>query len=215
MPSASRWRSARPPSASSRPGPYESVADRARPRGGDLAGVPARARRPRRAGAAGRRRGRAPELGGPASCPACQRPSSARPPPTARGPRAPARRRPRSPARRAGRPRALRARVRAPGAARLRARAALRPAGDARRRRPLRRSTPASWSSASRTTRRRSPPSACCCRRQDAARAPRARWRAACGVPLAALDRGFAVFGTPGADRAPRRSTAVRSALKL
>ncbi len=38
---------------------------------------------------------------------------------------------------------------------------------------------------------------------------------AACDVPLAALDRGFAVFGTPGADPGTVAVDAVRSALKL
>ena len=38
---------------------------------------------------------------------------------------------------------------------------------------------------------------------------------AACEVPLAALDRGFAVFGTPGADPGTVAVDAVRSALKL
>jgi hypothetical protein len=38
---------------------------------------------------------------------------------------------------------------------------------------------------------------------------------AACNVPLAALDRGFAVFGTPGADPGTVAVDAVRSALKL
>jgi hypothetical protein len=37
----------------------------------------------------------------------------------------------------------------------------------------------------------------------------------ACGVPLAALDRGFAVFGTPGADPGGEAPPAVRSALAL
>ena len=37
----------------------------------------------------------------------------------------------------------------------------------------------------------------------------------ACGVPLAALDRGFAVFGTPGADPGTEAPPAVRSALAL
>jgi hypothetical protein len=37
----------------------------------------------------------------------------------------------------------------------------------------------------------------------------------ACNVPLAALDRGFAVFGTPGADPGTVAVDAVRSALKL
>jgi ribosomal protein L34E len=38
---------------------------------------------------------------------------------------------------------------------------------------------------------------------------------AACDVPLAALDRGFAVFGTPGADPGTVAVDAVRAALKL
>jgi hypothetical protein len=38
---------------------------------------------------------------------------------------------------------------------------------------------------------------------------------AACEVPLAALDRGFAVFGTPGADPGTVALDAVRSALRL
>jgi hypothetical protein len=38
---------------------------------------------------------------------------------------------------------------------------------------------------------------------------------AACDVPLAALDRGFAVFGTPGADPGTVALDAVRAALKL
>jgi hypothetical protein len=37
----------------------------------------------------------------------------------------------------------------------------------------------------------------------------------ACGVPLAALDRGFAVFGTPGAEPGGEAPPAVRSALAL
>ena len=76
----------------------------------------------------------------------------------------------------------------------------------------------ASCSSASRTTRRRSPPSALLVSGDRLLLDRRARELAeACRLPLAALDRGLAVWGTPGApvDLAGEPPAAVRAALAL
>ena len=83
--------------------PLRGGRDRARPRAGDVARVPARARRPRRARAA-RTRSRPPRRASrTASCPTCPPRRPARSPPTASGPSGPARRPPASPARPTGR----------------------------------------------------------------------------------------------------------------
>ena len=140
-----------------------------------------------------------PALGGRRPVRAARGQGSAPPPPTAPGSSAPARRRPRSPARRAGRPERRFGRVferlALPGFSRARA---LRPADRARRRRPLpargrRRCT------SSRTTPRRSPPSALLVSGDRMLLERRARDLAeAADLPIAALDRGLAVWGTPG-----------------
>ena len=182
----------------------------ARPRGGDLARLPARARRPRRARAARGDRRRPPELGERRA---------------ARDPR-------RRPAHRAGLPRvgralrlagrglprrarlvagaALRAGLRAPRAARPGPRGALRAARRARRRRALRRGGGRAASRARRRTRRRSRPSGCWCRATaccSSAAPPSSR--AAAGSALGALDRALAVWGrgdAPAIEATRRRS---------
>ena len=86
---------------------------------------------------------------------------------------------------------------------------------DARRRRPLRARARRARGSASRTTRRRRPPSACCCRAtRCCSSGARATSRRACDVPLAALDRGFALWGDPGTEIEPADELAGRDALR-
>ena len=187
------------------PGPVPRDRHRARPRGGHVAGVPARARRPRGARAAGRAARGAPAVGRRRA----RRPAG-RAPPHRRGlPRlGRARRLP------AGRVRGRRrldarapllARVRAPRAARLRPRPPLRPADRARRRRAVRAAAPTSCTSAATRTPPRSPPSACWCPATGGcSSAARASWPRRASVPIAALDRGLAIWNTPGARGRPR-----------
>ena len=199
------------------PGPYPEVADRARPRGGDVAGVPARARRPEApelqdavlAARAAWASGEMPDAGARAAPPT----------PTARGRSAPARRRRRSRGEAGWTPQRRFARVferlALPGFA---PRRALRPADRARRRRPLRRSRPASCTGGGggrddrgRQARCSCPATSCC------SSAARATSRRRAEVPLAALDRGLALWGAPGPRRPRRRGAraAIRAALTL
>ena len=80
------------------------------------------------------------------------------------------------------------------------ARDPLRAARRARRRRPLPAARPTRSSSARRTTPRRRRPSGCCSPATACcSSAGRATWRRRPELPLEALDRGLAVWGTPGA----------------
>ena len=192
--------------------------DRARPRAGDLARVPARARRSGRARAPGRDRRRRAALRGRRAARAARRPRARdrRLPPVGGARRLAGRRL----HRRAGlvAAAALRARVRAaraagPGrAARFELLATLGAAG-------LYELEPDPLQLGSRTTRRPRPPSGRCCRAtRCCSSAARATSRPPCDVPLAALDRGLALWDDPGARvRVAARSSpaAMRSALAL
>ena len=182
--------------------PVRRGRDRARPRAGDLARVPARARRPGRPRAPGRRARRRAALRGRRRCRSCSqeharaiaayRQWAERAGSQAAGFAGEA---DWSPQRRFAR---VFERLALPGLSRATRFELL---ADARRRRPVR--ARARLAPARRRGRRHDAgrQAGAAVRRQDAARAPRARpRRAPPTLPLAALDRGLALWDDPGAE---------------